>query len=57
MNGLPATRDIREAALWLGHSSLKSTVFYLLADPTQRLNTIEAALPPALRRAVFQVED
>lgn len=57
MNSLQATRDIRKVALWLGHSSLKSTEIYLRADPTEKLNIIEAALPPNLRRGVFQVED
>lgn len=57
MNSLRATRDIRKVALWLGHSSLRSTEIYLRADPTEKLNTIEAALPPNLRRGVFQVED
>jgi len=57
LNSLQATRDIRKVALWLGHSSLKSTEIYLRADPTEKLNTIEAALPPDLRRGVFQVED
>ena len=44
-------------SLWLGHSSLKSTEIYLRADPTEKLNAIEQALPPQLRRGVFQVED
>ncbi len=57
MNSLQATRDIRKVALWLGHSSLKSTEIYLRADPTEKLNTIESALPPDLRRGVFAVED
>ena len=57
MNSLQATRDIRKVALWLGHASLKSTEIYLRADPTEKLNTIEAALPPDLRRGAFQVED
>lgn len=57
MNSLQATRDIRKVALWLGHSSLRSTEIYLRADPTEKLNTIEAALPPDLRRGVFRVED
>jgi site-specific recombinase XerD len=57
MNSLQATRDIRKVALWLGHSSLKSTEIYLRADPTEKLNIIEAALPPNLRRGVFQVDD
>lgn len=43
--------------MWLGHSSLKSTEIYLRADPTEKLSTIEKALPPDLRRGVFTVED
>ena len=57
MNSLQATRDIRKVALWLGHSSQKSTEIYLRADPTEKLNAIESALPPDLRRGVFRVED
>ena len=57
INSLQATRDIRKVALWLGHSSLKSTEIYLRADPTEKLNAIESSLPPDLRRGVFQVED
>ncbi len=57
MTSLQATRDIRKVALWLGHSSLKSTEIYLRADPTEKLEAIEQALPPELRRGVFQVED
>ncbi len=54
---LQATRDIRKVAMWLGHSSLKSTEIYLRADPTEKLDTIEKALPPDLRRGTFPVED
>ena len=57
MTTLQATRDIRKVALWLGHSSLRSTEIYLRADPTEKLEMIENALPPELRRGVFQVED
>jgi integrase/recombinase XerD len=57
MTSLQATRDIRKVALWLGHTSLKSTEIYLRADPTEKLNVIEKALPPEMRRGVFQVED
>ncbi len=57
MNSLQATRDIRKVALWLGHSSLKSTEIYLRADPTEKLKAIESGLPLDLRRGVFQVED
>ena len=57
MTTLQATRDIRKVALWLGHSSLKSTEIYLRADPTEKLHAIEKALPPDLRRGVFKVDD
>lgn len=57
MTTLQATKDIRKVALWLGHSSLKSTEIYLRADPTEKLEAIEKALPPELRRGIFQVED
>lgn len=57
MISLQATGDIRKVAMWLGHSSLKSTEIYLRADPTEKLNIIEKALPPDLRRGTFPVED
>lgn len=57
MMSLQATRDIRKVTLWLGHSSLKSTEINLRADPTEKLETIEKALPPELHRGLFQVED
>ena len=57
LNTLQATRDIRKVALWLGHTSLKSSEIYLRADPTEKLQAIEKALPPDLRRGVFHVED
>ena len=57
MISLQATGDIRKVAMWLGHSSLKSTEIYLRADSTEKLNTIEKALPPDLRRGTFPVED
>ena len=57
MISLQATRDIRKVALWLGHSSLKSTEIYLRADPTEKLEAIEKALPPDVRRGPFHVDD
>jgi hypothetical protein len=57
MISVQATGDIRKVAMWLGHCSLKSTEIYLRADPTEKLNTIEKALPPDLRRGTFPVED
>lgn len=57
MNTLQATRDIRKVALSLGHTSLKSTDVYLRADPTEKLKTVEAALPADLKRGTFHIED
>ena len=54
---LQATRHIRKVALWLAHSNLRSTEIHLRADPTEKLHAIAKALPPELRRGVFQVED
>jgi integrase/recombinase XerD len=57
MTTLHATKDIRKVALWLGHSSLKSTEIYVRADPSEKLDAIEKTLPPELCRGVFRVED
>lgn len=35
-----ATRDIRQASLWLGHTSLQSTEIYMCADPTEKLEAL-----------------
>jgi integrase/recombinase XerD len=42
MIALRATGDIRKVALWLGHSSIQSTEIYTRADPTEKLEAIEA---------------
>jgi site-specific recombinase XerD len=57
MHTLEATRDIRKVALWLGHSSVQTTEIYVRADPTAKLEAIEAVLPPALRRGRFRAPD
>ena len=54
---LQATQDIRKVSLWLGHSSLSTTEVYVRADPTEKLEAIEAILPPRLRKGVFQPAD
>ena len=51
---LQATGDIRKVSLWLGHADLQTTQVYLRADPTEKLEAIDAALPPVLRRGVFR---
>lgn len=54
---LQATRDIRKVALWLGHADLRTTEMYLRVDPTEKLEAVEAVLPPALRRGRFKAPD
>ena len=54
---LQATRDIRKVALWLGHADIRTTEIYLRLDPSAKLEAVEAALPPALRRGRFKAPD
>ena len=54
---LQATGDIRKVALWLGHAVLKSTDPYVRADPTEKLELVERAMPLSLRRGRFRVPD
>jgi integrase/recombinase XerD len=54
---LQATRDIRKVALWLGHADIRTTEIYLRVDPTEKLEALEAVLPPGLRRGRFKAPD
>jgi integrase/recombinase XerD len=54
---LQATQDIRKVSLWLGHSNLATTEVYVRADPSEKLEAIEAVVPPHLRRGRFRPED
>jgi site-specific recombinase XerD len=54
---LQATRDIRKVSLWLGHSNLTTTEMYVRADPTEKLEAIEAVVPPSLRKGKFRAPD
>jgi site-specific recombinase XerD len=54
---LHATRDIRKVSLWLGHASIQSTEIYTRADPSSKLDTLDALTPPTLRRGRFQPPD
>jgi site-specific recombinase XerD len=54
---LQATRDIRKVALWLGHADIRTTEVYLRIDPSEKLEAIEAVLPPTLRRGRFKAPD
>lgn len=54
---LQATHDIRKVSLWLGHSSLTTTEVYVRADPGEKLEAIEAVVPPHLRKGRFRPPD
>jgi site-specific recombinase XerD len=54
---LQATQDIRKVSLWLGHSNLTTTEVYVRADPTEKLEAIEAVVPPSLRKGKFRPPD
>ncbi len=57
MHTLQATHDIRKVSLWLGHASVKSTEIYLRADPTEKLEALEAGVAPTLKKGRFQAPD
>ena len=40
-----------------GHATLTTTEVYTRGDPTEKLDAIEAIVPPNLRRGVFQPTD
>jgi integrase/recombinase XerD len=54
---LQATRDIRKVALWLGHADVRTTEVYLRMDPSEKLEAVEAVVPPELRRGRFRAPD
>jgi site-specific recombinase XerD len=57
MQTLQATHDIRKVALWLGHASVQTTEIYVRADPSEKLDALDAVLPPSLRRGRFKAPD
>jgi integrase/recombinase XerD len=54
---LRSTQDIRKVSLWLGHSDLATTEIYTRADPTEKLEALNAIVPPHLRRGSFRPSD
>jgi integrase/recombinase XerD len=54
---LQATGDLRQVSRWLGHADMQTTEVYRRADPTDKMEAIEAVMPPALRRGHFTVPD
>jgi integrase/recombinase XerD len=57
MHTLQATRDVRKVSLWLGHASLQSTEVYLRADPTEKLEALNAMTSPTLKPGRFRAPD
>ena len=54
---LKATGDIRKVCLWLGHADIQTTEAYLRADPTEKLEAMNAVVPPRLKRGRFRAPD
>lgn len=54
---LQATHDIRKIALWLGHADIRTTEVYLRMDPSEKLEAVEAVVPPELKRGRFKAPD
>src|SRR5271156_5966654 len=54
---LQATQDIRKVSLWLGHTNLATTEIYTRGDPSEKLEAIEAIVPPHLRKGSFRAPD
>jgi integrase/recombinase XerD len=52
-----ATGDLRKVSLWLGHADMQATEVYVRADPPEKLDALEAVIPPSLRRGQFTVPD
>jgi hypothetical protein len=54
---LQATKDLRKAALWLGHAKVQTTQIYTRVDPSVKLEALESVLPPKLRSGRFKATD
>jgi site-specific recombinase XerD len=54
---LQATKDLRKVSLWLGHAHLQTTEVYTRADPSVKLEALEAVMPPTLRSGRFKASD
>lgn len=57
MLALQATGDLRKVALWLGHASVQTTEMYVRADPSTKLEALNAISPPTLRKGRFSPPD
>jgi integrase/recombinase XerD len=54
---LEATKDLRKVSLWLGHAHMQTTEMYTRADPSVKLEALEAMVAPTLRSGRFKATD
>lgn len=54
---LQATKDLRKVSLWLGHAHMQTTEKYTRADPSVKLEALEATIAPELRSGRFKTTD
>jgi integrase/recombinase XerD len=54
---LQATKDLRKVSLWLGHAHMQTTEVYTRADPSIKLEALDAVTPPSLRSGRFRASD
>jgi integrase/recombinase XerD len=54
---LQATKDLRKVSLWLGHAHMQTTEMYTRADPSVKLEALEAMVAPTLRSGRFRASD
>jgi site-specific recombinase XerD len=54
---LQATKDLRKVSLWLGHAHMQTTEMYTRADPSVKLEALEAIVAPKLRSGRFKATD
>lgn len=54
---LQATKDLRKVSLWLGHANMQTTEIYTRADPSIKLEALDAVTAPSLRSGRFLASD
>lgn len=54
---LQATKDLRKVSLWLGHAHMQTTEMCTRADPSIKLEALEAMIAPKLRTGRFKATD
>lgn len=54
---LQATKDLRKVSLWLGHANMQTTEIYTRADPSIKLEALDAITAPSLRSGRFRASD